>query len=203
MRNMPKVTGILFTLLSWMAAADKIFHSKWQGKFEVTAQSGPDASAIRRALAQCLSIKEEQIVDGIKPISSLRRLQNQTTYEVTYEVSSPREKAEEIQTKMRALNATQLTEALADRGINVTGNFSASSHVTLNEIFEKDGEPAPVEMYSSTSGAAPAPAPSPLPEEESDNTAAIVGGVIGGLVGLGLIGGGAYFFIMRKQVAEA
>jgi hypothetical protein len=51
----------------------------------------------------------------------------------------------------------------------------------------------------------PTPTPTPTPtagpkkEEESSNMGAIIGGVIGGLVALGLIGGAAYYFLVMKK----
>jgi len=188
-----------------------------RGTLTMTTANDVDLKAVQAALANYLGSG----VDTDDVLVVLKDVEDQSGNKVShinYEVRvDDGAQANSVAQAMEGLNAAQsnaatdFATAANAQGMNLETGLTASAAPIQAQVFSSGGNfvnpPVPANTNpatpATTTAPAPAPAPTPAPEEESSNTAAIVGGVLGGLVGLGLIAGGGYFFMNRKQMAEA
>jgi len=189
-----------------------------RGTLTMTTASDVDLKNVQAALADYLGagVGTEDILVVLKDVEDIGG--NKVSH-INYEVRvDDAAQANTVATAMEGLNnagdtaSTSFISAASAQGLNVDAGLFASAAPVQAQVFSANGNPINPSVPANTNPVTPAPtsgpsvaapAPAPAPEEEGGNTAAIVGGVIGGLVGLGLIGGGAYFFMTRKTMAEA
>jgi len=190
-----------------------------RGTLTMTTVSHLDLKEVQAALADYLG-QEITTDDVLVVLKDVEDQAGKKVSHINYEVRvDDGAQANSIAEKMEGLNVdgsaqvSAFTSSANKNNINLETGLTSSAAPIQTQVFAlgdaivnptvpANTDPVtPAPTVAPT--VAPVPAPAPAPEEESSNTAAIVGGVLGGLVGLGLIAGGGYFFMNRKQMAEA
>jgi len=185
----------------------------FKGKVSLKADKCMPETAAIGALAASFDIDaslfdvEVECTDVRRLASQARGLANHATKqsEISYTAYVPSAHAEKIRSKVKELNGggaaadAFVEHASKEGGVKVDkSSIKAPTPTETKSVMVVDKDGVPVHKPVAPKKPSPAPAPAPA-SEEGGNTAAIVGGVVGGLVGLALIGGIAYYFLVARK----
>jgi len=152
--------------------------------------------------AKTASINRLLLVDDLASSDHHRRLG--TTYDLNYTVAvANAADVANVVAKARDLgdpNSTTIaafTKSFRSNGVTVSNIIQTQAPLVTTSIILKDKDGKVIGRASSSTAAAIAP------EEEGSNVAALIGGIIGGLVGLTILVGAGYFLLVLRRKAEA
>lgn len=181
---------------------------KIKGSFAMSVSALPTNDQAAAAVAAAFEL-DISFVDAEVTETPGRRLTSHATKKATigYTVLvPPGVNHEDIVSKVKEVSgggAAQdaFTKSMKDSGVEVDTASITHTEPTVTDVImvvSADGKA----LHKPVAPSTPSPAPAPA-EEEGGNTAAIVGGVIGGLVGVAIIAGLLYYFlVVRKKSAS-